>query len=123
TLVFTAPSGGAIRHHNFYSRQFRPAVRRAVAQTAGQGQDGFPEGLRFHDLRHTCAALLVAQGAHPRAIMERLGHSSISVTLNTYGHLFPSVDEALTDRLDSVFNASRPSATGSGVAREWHGAA
>ena len=44
-----------------------------------------------------------ADGAHPRAIMERLGHSSITVTLNTYGHLFPSLDEALTDGLEEQF--------------------
>ena len=47
--------------------------------------------------------MLIADGAHPRAIMERLGHSSITVTLNTYGHLFPGLDEALTDGLEEQF--------------------
>jgi integrase-like protein len=93
-----------------------------AARSTQEGRDPFPEGLRFHDLRHTCAALLIAEGAHPRAIMERLGHSSITVTLNTYGHLFPSVDEALTDRLDRVFHASLASGSADEVAREWHGA-
>jgi integrase len=96
-FVFTAHDGGPIRHRNFYARHFKPAVRRA----------GLPEGLRFHDLRHTCAAMLIAEGAHPRAIMERLGHSSITVTLNTYGHLLPAIDEALTDRLNDRFNQAR----------------
>jgi integrase len=96
-LVFTTATGRAIRHNLFYARQFKPAVVPA----------GLPAGLRFHDLRHTCAALLVAQGAHPKAIMERLGHSSIQVTLDRYGHLFPGLDEALTDRLEETYRASR----------------
>lgn len=60
------------------------------------------DATRFHDLRHTCAALCIALGAHPKAIQERLGHSSITVTLDRYGHLFPKLDEALTDRLDAM---------------------
>ncbi|HEX2705173.1 MAG TPA: hypothetical protein VHM65_05395, partial [Candidatus Lustribacter sp.] len=54
-LVFRSPTGAPFRHSNFYRRIFRPAV--AVA--------GLPASLRFHDLRHTCVALLIAQGAHP----------------------------------------------------------
>lgn len=73
-------------------RHFKPAIRRA----------GLPEHTRFHDLRHTCAALLIALGAHPKAIQERLGHSSITVTLDRYGHLFPSINEALTTRFDEL---------------------
>jgi integrase len=92
-LVFASPEGGPLRHSNFYRRRFKPAVARA----------GLAEGVRFHDLRHTTVALLVAQGAHPLAIKERLGHSSITVTLDQYGHLLPSLDEALTDGLDRTF--------------------
>ena len=55
---------------------------------------GLPEAVRTHDLRHTCASLLIQLGAHPKAIQERLGHSDISVTLNLCGHLFPSLEEA-----------------------------
>jgi integrase len=57
--------------------------------------------------------LLVQLGAHPKAIQERLGHSSITVTMDVYGHLFPSVAEALTERLDDVFRAAcdAPAAT------------
>jgi site-specific recombinase XerD len=61
---------------------------------------GLPTGLRFHDLRHTAVALLVDQGAHPLAVRERLGHSSITTTMDRYGHLFPSLDESLTEGLD-----------------------
>ena len=62
---------------------------------------------RFHDLRHTCVALLVAEGAHQLTIMRRLGHSSIQVTLDTYGHLFPELEEDVTQRLDAVGRAAR----------------
>src|SRR3546814_9767266 len=50
---------------------------------------------RFHDLRHTSVALAIAAGAHPKAIQSRMGHSSINVTLDRYGHLFPELDEAI----------------------------
>ena len=101
-FVFTAPDGGPLRHHNFYARHFRPAVVAA----------GLPERMRFHDTRHTCAALLINADppAHPLAVMKRLGHSSITVTYDTYGHLFPALDEALTDSLDRSYRESRAKA-------------
>jgi integrase len=96
-LVFTGPAGGPLRHAAFYRGVFLRAVKTA----------GLPEKIRFHDLRHTAAALLIAQGAHPRAIMERLGHSTIAVTMDVYGHLLPSLDEALSDGLDATFQKAR----------------
>ena len=89
--VFRSPTGGRLRWQGFYDRHFKPAVLRA----------GLPETTRFHDLRHTAAAFMIAANAHPRAIMERLGHSSVTVTLGTYGHLLPSLDEELTRKLDA----------------------
>ena len=56
--------------------------------------------IRFYDLRHTFVSLLIEQGAHPKYIQEQAGHSSIQVTMDTYGHLFPSRDQGWTDRLD-----------------------
>jgi integrase len=91
-FVFTGPKGGQLRHTNFYQRLFCPALARA----------GLPAEIRFHDLRHTCAALLIAQGAHPKAIQVHLGHSSIQVTMDRYGHLFPDALEQLADRLDAA---------------------
>jgi integrase len=91
-LVFPAAEGGPMRHSNFYVRHFLPACQRA----------GLPDGTRFHDLRHTHVSLLIGLGAHPKAIMERLGHSSITVTLNTYGHLFPELEESLVDGLEGL---------------------
>lgn len=95
-FVFTSPDGAVLNHKNFYRRMFKPAVVAA----------GLPAHMRFHDLRHTCAALCIALGAHPKAIQERLGHSSITVTLDRYGHLFPKLDETLTRRLDDLYRTA-----------------
>ncbi len=67
-----------------------------------------PDKTRFHDLRHSYAAMLIAEGGHPRAIMERLGHSTITVTLDTYGHLFPSLEQRLDDALDRLYTSAKP---------------
>jgi integrase len=64
---------------------------------------------RPQPLRHTCASLLIAQGAHPKLISTRLGHSSIQITLDRYGHLFPSVEEALAEKLDLIYEAGQVS--------------
>ena len=101
-FVFTAPKGGPLRHHNFYQRQFCPALVRAC----------LPAQIRFHDLRHTCASLLIAQGAHPKAIQAHLGHSSIQVTMDRYGHLLPDALEHLADRLDAARAQLRMDAMG-----------
>src|SRR5207248_10546434 len=61
------------------------------------------DGLRFHDLRHTAVALAIGLGAHPKAIQERMGHSSVMVTLDRYGHLFEGLDERIADGLDDVY--------------------
>lgn len=95
-LVFTAPRGGPLRHTNFY----RGTWARAVASA------GVPATLRIHDLRHTCAALLIAQGAHAKAIQSHLGHADVRLTLDRYGHLLPGAFEQLADRLDDAFEAA-----------------
>lgn len=93
SFVFTAPDGGPLRHSNFYRRHYKPAVSRA---------DLDPR-TRFHDLRHTAAAMMIGQGAHLLVVKERLGHSSISVTADRYGHLYPSLSAALTSQLEDVY--------------------
>ncbi len=109
-LVFSAPEGGPLNHRNFYRRQFRDAV------VAG----GLPARLRFHDLRHTCAALLVGQSAHPLVVMKRLGHSSITVTMNTYGHMFPALEESVTDGLDRAWRTAHDEKDAARGARVGH---
>jgi integrase len=93
-LVFPTPNGAVWRKDNFMARVFRPAVRRANLAP-----------LRFHDLRHTYAALMVAAGAHPKLLQAQLGHTSINVTLNTYGHLFPDAFADVGDALDRLVQA------------------
>ena len=61
-----------------------------------------PDGLRFHDLRHSYAAMLIAVGARPRAIMEAMGHSTVTVSLDRYGHLFPAIDTQLGAGVDKL---------------------
>jgi integrase len=60
--------------------------------------------LRFHDLRHTCASLLAAKGTPMLYVKERLGHASITTTINQYGHMFPSVEASLADALDDMYD-------------------
>jgi integrase len=97
-LIFPDVNGEPLRHHNFYRRQFKPAVLRALP----------PEkhGLRFHDLRHTAASMLIAAGVHAKAIQERLGHSSITVTMDRYGHLMESAHKGLTDALEAAYTSA-----------------
>ncbi|MET0834184.1 MAG: tyrosine-type recombinase/integrase, partial [Actinomycetota bacterium] len=63
---------------------------------------GLPAALRVHDLRHTCASLLIAHGASIKAVQAQLGHASATVTLDRYGHLFPEELDHLADRLDRL---------------------
>ena len=93
--VFPAPKGGPMRRNQFRRRVWEPATDKA-------GLKGF----RFHDLRHTSAALLIAQGEHPKVIQSRLGHASISTTLDLYGHLLPGLDDAAAERLEGLGTAA-----------------
>lgn len=94
-LVFTGERGGPFRHSNFYNRQFKRALREA----------GLPD-IRFHDLRHTHVSLLVANNVHAKAISERLGHSSIAITMDRYGHLFSGHEDVITEGLEETFKAA-----------------
>ncbi len=94
-LAFPGPKGGPLR-----APSFRKVWRRACLRAGFD--DGPLDGLVFHELRHTAAALAIAQGAHPMAIKERLGHASITTTLDRYGGLFPRLDETIAEGLDEV---------------------
>lgn len=91
-LVFTSPQGDPLRSPNFRRRVWWPALDEA----------GVSREVRIHDLRHTCASLMIMQGAHPKEIQHQLGHSSISVTLDRYGHLFPDRQDKVADALDEI---------------------
>ena len=62
--------------------------------------------VRFHDLRHSAASLLIAQGVSLRTIMELLGHSSIAMTANVYGHLAPEMLRDVADKMEAVLGGS-----------------
>lgn len=66
------------------------------------------ERRRFHDLRHSCATLLLAQGVSPRVVMDVLGHSQISLTMNTYSHVIPELRREAADRMESVIQERQP---------------
>lgn len=85
--VFQHADGRIVTHNNI-----APAWKKAQA---GAGVKA-----RFHDLRHTAVALLVQQGAHPKMIQSRMGHSSFNMTMDVYGHLFPSADAELAASLE-----------------------
>jgi len=59
--------------------------------------------IRLHDARHTHASLMLKQGTHPKIVQERLGHSSIQITLDTYSHVAPGLQEAAAVRFDEAF--------------------
>lgn len=88
-LVFANRAGNPTIGPSFRQSIFQPAVARA-----GLGQ------VRIHDLRHTAVALAIAAGAHPKAIQARMGHASITVTLDRYGHLYESADDQVAAALD-----------------------
>lgn len=118
-LVFTTPSGLPVSQGNFYQRVFKPA---AVSGTCSGCSEAVtpkqlcdcvrPEvrwtlppnkhGLRFHDLRHTCASLSLSVSPDIYAVSRRLGHSSITTTVDTYGHLLPDADAAIAASLDAL---------------------
>jgi integrase len=105
-LVFTAPRGGPLRESKFVPGRFKPAIG-AANQAIGQlDRDGrpelLPEALRLYDLRHTAASLMIRQGASIKAVQKQLGHATASITLDTYGHLFPDELEALAGRLEAA---------------------
>jgi integrase len=74
--------------------QFQPLLRQA----------GLPT-IRFHDLRHTAATLLLGQGIHPSIVASMLGHSTIMVTLDTYSHVTPTMQQAATEAMDRLLGS------------------
>jgi integrase len=90
-LIFCTAKGTPLSGVNLVRREFKPALRRAK----------LPE-VRFHDLRHSFASLLIAQGEHPKLISEQLGHASTKITLDRYGHLMDQSYGDASSRLDAA---------------------
>ena len=91
-FVFTTPIGTPQDASGLRKRSFQPLLKRA----------GVPR-IRFHDLRHTCATVLLAQGVHPKVVQEQLGHSQISLTLDTYSHILPTLQQEAANEMDKMF--------------------
>jgi integrase len=90
-LVFATELGTPIAYKNLDFRHFKPTLKRAGL-----------EGFRLYDLRHTCATLLLSAGENPKVVAERLGHSSIVLTLDTYSHVLPDMQQAATEKLERM---------------------
>jgi len=65
------------------------------------------EGLRFHDLRHTAATLMLSQNVHPKIVSERLGHASVHITLDTYSHVLPHLQDEAAAAMDRILDPAR----------------
>lgn len=90
-FVFTSKFGTPLDGQHLYFRHFKKLLSEA----------GLPD-IRFHDLRHSCASLLLVQGVSPRVVMETLGHSQISLTMDTYSHVMPLLQRDAADKMDAL---------------------
>ena len=106
-LVFPGEDG-----EPWWSSNFARACRR-VFDDAGLFR------IRLHDLRHTHATMLLRAGVHPKVVSERLGHSSISLTLDVYSHVMPGMQREAAERIDESLRAALPG-SGRQIRREVH---
>jgi integrase len=90
-LVFATETGTIINPSNLRNRSFKPLLKRAGLRQ-----------IRFHDLRHTCATLLLSKNVNPKVVSEMLGHASVRITLDTYSHLMPDTQEKAARALEDV---------------------
>ena len=90
-LVFCTRRGTPIRRDNLHGKHWKPLLSRAA----------LPD-IRFHDLRHTCATLLLTKGVHPKIVSEMLGHSSIAITLDTYSHVIPGMGDVAASAMEDA---------------------
>jgi len=93
-LVFSKEDGSPLEPNVVTSTWLRLAKRAGLA------------GIRLHDARHTHASLILKQGVHPKIVQERLGHSTIAITLDTYSHVAPGLQEAAANRFDDILSPS-----------------
>ena len=75
------------------ARRFKPLLKLA----------GLPQ-IRFHDLRHTCATLLLSENVNPKIVSEMLGHATIAITLDTYSHVLPTMQESAAQALEDALS-------------------
>jgi integrase len=97
-FVFTNETGGPL-HVNMLNYRFEKLIAAAVP------------AIRFHDLRHTSATLLLAHGVHPKIMQERLGHADLSMTLNRNSHVMPGMQRQAAHTLDAALDAAKRAAS------------
>ena len=90
-LVFATQIGTPLNRHNLARRSFKPLLEAA----------GVPR-IRFHDLRHTCATILLSRGVHAKFVQELLGHATIPITLDTYSHVLPGMGGGTAEAMDEA---------------------
>jgi len=90
-LVFPTTTGTTMSGTNLLGRHFKPLLKRADLPA-----------VRLHDLRHTCATILLMAGKHPKFVQEMFGHANISITLDTYSHVIEGMDGGLADAMDDA---------------------
>jgi integrase len=90
-IVFSNMYGGYIEPANLHEH-FKSILKKA----------GLPN-IRFHDLRHSAATILLEMGVHPKVVQELLGHSNISTTMDVYSHVLPSMQQEAANKLDDLF--------------------
>ena len=88
--VFTTATGRHVEPRNLNTAFHRLLARSGVRR------------IRFHDLRHTCATLLLSRGVSPRVVMDVPGHSQIAVTMNIYGHVIPAIQQSAADEINAA---------------------
>jgi integrase len=91
-LVFAALEGTPLMIRNLVRRHFKPMLTRAK----------LPASIHLYDLRHSCATLLLAAGENPKVVSERLGHASVTLTLDVYSHVLPTMQEAASEKLGAI---------------------
>jgi integrase len=92
-LIFASRVGTPLNPENLIKRSFKPLLDRA----------GLPK-IRFHDLRHTCATLLLGRGVHPKIVQELLGHATVAMTLDTYSRYLPSMGDQAAGAMGDAFD-------------------
>jgi integrase len=91
-LIFATSAGTSFNPENLVKRSFKPLLKRA----------GLPQ-TRFHDLRHTCATLLLGRGVHPKIVQELLGHAALAMTLDNYPHYLPTMGDQASGAMGYAF--------------------
>ncbi|HEX8090294.1 MAG TPA: tyrosine-type recombinase/integrase [Blastocatellia bacterium] len=94
-LIFATAQGGPVLLSNLFRRHFKPLLRHA----------GLDNSIRLYDLRHSCATLLLEANVNPKVVSERLGHASITLTMDTYSHVLPSMQQAASEKIENILFA------------------